>query len=111
MLFKLHVEYPNYLNIEKDLGEYVELELEKLGFEITLSTGADWGYVFRIKHCYHLYDIIIRPMSVNNLSISINPVPALLDKIFCRTSIGDIQELENILTTIIKSHSSKPCPE
>ena len=35
-----------YVKEVKELGEKMEIELEKLGYQITIPSFTDWGYVF-----------------------------------------------------------------
>jgi len=89
-------------NIEDDFviffGENLEKKLENLGYDITLPSSTDWGYVFRIKFKKNKFDVVVKSDSNSNKSITISICSTLnlFDKL-----IGKNDKSEIILMTEI----------
>lgn len=87
----------------QEIGEELEQELESLGFQVKLSTSADWGYVFRTKSDGQAFDISIVPIAGDSFGIAIEPEKGLLSEIYRaikKPNIKGMKEwLEEILTT------------
>jgi hypothetical protein len=53
-------------------GENLEKKLENLGYDITLPSSTDWGYVFRIKFKRNKFDVVLKSDFNSNKSITIS---------------------------------------
>ena len=104
MTFQISQRNETNLGSEKKVGEYLETELEKSGFKVTLPTNADWGYVFRIKFGNNLFDIIIRPLSETEMSVSINLVRRLFGTLFSKKRAKEKKTLEGIVEDLCKKY-------
>lgn len=102
MIFQIPERNATNLYLEKKVGEYLEAALEKAGFEITLPTDADWGYVFRIKYDRQLFDIVIKLLSGTEISVSIETIKELFGARFSKNIDIEKKMLEAILQDLCK---------
>ena len=95
----------------QNIGEKLEEELERLGYQVKLPTSADWGYVFRTKSDGQSFDLSVVHLDKNNFGIAIEPEKGLLadiSKHFKKPDAKAIKEwLEEILTTDVGAKSIK----
>jgi hypothetical protein len=89
----------------EQIGERLELELENLGFDVSVPTSADWGYVFRIKSDGQKFDIYIVPIKGGQFGLAIERVKGLfyeISKYFTQSNIKGLKDwIDDILGTDI----------
>ena len=104
MIFKLHQDIEFTTDLEMKIGEYLEKEMEKSGFEITLPSHTDWGYVFRIKFAKYLFDILIQLSTPTEISVAIDSVKSPFGKIFPKKDTQAKNELKSTIEILIANY-------
>jgi len=103
MTFPITQHNQSNVGLEKKIGEFLEMELEKIGLEVMLPTDADWGYVFRAKYADHLFDIIVKLPSQTEVTISVDSASQLFGELFHKKSTTERSELEGIIESLCKN--------